>query len=79
MSRRFESGHPVKMAIAAEFDTYTLNVQIYKDENGAWSYGICQEFEDYDESEFQVLESGSSDDLQTTVELAADGVKRLFI
>lgn len=62
----------------ANFELYEFNVQIWKDEERKWSFGICQEFESEGSDDFEPLESGQADTLEDAAHLAGDAIRRVF-
>jgi len=66
------------MSEVNDFEVYEFNVQIWKDEESKWSFGICQEFESEGSDDFEPLESGQADTLEEAARLAGDAIRRVF-
>jgi len=58
--------------------TYSFSVQIFKNEDGRFHYGVFQEIESDTEDELQLLETGGADTLAEAAEMVGNSLKTLF-
>lgn len=58
---------------------YSFAVQIFKNEEGRFHYGVFQEIESEDEDELQLLETGGADTLAEAAEMVGKSLKTLFV
>jgi len=61
-----------------EITTYSFAVQIVKNEDNKFNYGVFQEIESETEDELQLLETGEADSLAEAAEMVGHSLKTLF-
>ena len=63
-----------------EVISYSFAVDISKNEDGKYVYGVFQEFvgEDMDDTDLELLESGEADTLKEAADMAGRSIKTLF-
>jgi hypothetical protein len=61
-----------------EIVSYSFAVQIFKNEEGKFHYGVFQEIESEDEDDLQLLETGGADTLAEAAEMVGKSIKTLF-
>lgn len=57
---------------------YSFAVQIFKNEDGTFNYGVFQEIESDTEDELQLLETGGADTLAETADMVGKSLRTLF-
>lgn len=63
----------------SEVISYSFAVDIYKNDNGGYTYGVFQEIEaDDDDFDLELLETGEADTLQEAATMASKSIKTLF-
>lgn len=63
-----------------EVTAYSFGIDIYRDEDGQYQYGVFQEFDTEDEEEsLQLLESGGAATLAEAAEMAGNSIRTLFV
>lgn len=61
-----------------EIVSYSFAVQIFKNEDDKFNYGVFQELESDDDDELQLLETGEADTLAEAAEMVGSSIKTLF-
>lgn len=58
--------------------SYSFAVQIFRNEDDRFNYGVFQELESDTEDELQLLETGEADTLLEAAEMVGNSIKTLF-
>ena len=58
---------------------YSCVVHVFENEDGKYQYAISQEFEEGDNSDWQLLETGERDTPEEAIKQASESIKTLFV
>ena len=63
----------------SEVESYCFDVQIFRNEEGKYEYGVSQEFEtEGEEPVWELLERGAGDTLAEAAKMASNSIRTLF-
>lgn len=61
-----------------EVISYSFAVDIYRNDNGTFTYGVFQEIESEDDDDLVLLETGEADTLKEAADMAGKSINTLF-